>query len=149
VEKFPADGPESLAEKFGLAVVTVQNIAYKNGVRLKNPRKNIASNPEKRVHKILECFGVDFQAQLFIKPNFIVDIAIGNVIIQIDGDYWHGHHRFEPLTDRQKSQKKRDYAQDRYLSKMGYTVERIWESDISDSAIKEILYNHGITLQQD
>jgi len=59
------------------------------------------------------------------------------IVIQFDGDYWHGNPRKYPvLTERQKKQVKRDRAQDAYLISCGYRVIRIWESDLkTDSGI--------------
>jgi len=102
------------------------------------------SGLEYRIREMLREFGVDFEPSYFIKPKFIVDIRIGDLIIQADGDYWHGHPRFEPLTERQKAQKRRDKAQDAYLVKCGYTVVRIWESELTEKRVKAILSKHDI-----
>lgn len=109
----------------------------------KRDRRN-PSSLEKRLHNILDDFGVEYQISFIIKPKFVVDIRIGDLIIQADGDYWHGHPRFEPLTDRQVNQQKKDKAQDRYLNTCGYKVERVWESDMDENHIKSILKKHGI-----
>jgi G:T-mismatch repair DNA endonuclease (very short patch repair protein) len=99
---------------------------------------------ELRLAEILTDFGIIFEHAALIKPKFIVDFRIGNLIIQTDGDYWHGHPRFEPLTKRQKAQKRRDKAQDKYLTQCGYTVVRIWESELSKNLIESILSEHGL-----
>lgn len=104
-------------------------------------------NPTKLELKLfgyLDEFGIDYEPYAIIKPKFIVDVKIGNLIIQADGDYWHGHPRFEPLTERQQAQRKRDKAQDKYLSKCGFSVVRIWECDMSMEAIKNILNEHDV-----
>jgi G:T-mismatch repair DNA endonuclease (very short patch repair protein) len=102
------------------------------------------SKLELALRVILDGFGVSYEASVEIKPNFIVDIRIGQLIIQADGDYWHGHSRFEPLTERQQKQKQRDAAQDDYLRACGYTVARIWESDMSADSVLHILDIHAI-----
>lgn len=109
-------------------------------------QRDKASKLEVRLRTILTELGVDFEPTALIKPKFLVDIRIGTLIIQADGDYWHGHPRFMPLTERQQKQQQRDAAQDAYLKTCGYTVIRIWESDMSKEHIVSILRQHGIPM---
>ena len=105
-------------------------------------RKN-PSGLERKLWAILDDIGVSYDTQVIIKPKFVVDVMIENLIIQADGDYWHGHpDRFPILTSRQKRQRKRDRAQDAYLHACGYTVVRIWESDMSHDTVLSVLENH-------
>jgi very-short-patch-repair endonuclease len=83
--------------------------------------------------------GLDYEHQAIIKDKFVVDFRLGNIILQCDGDYWHGHKRFEPLTERQLKQQKRDAAQDKYLQACGYTVIRVWECDMSLETLQRLL----------
>jgi very-short-patch-repair endonuclease len=106
--------------------------------KAKSNKRN-GTKPELLCKSILENLAIEFDYQYLIKTKFIVDFKVNNLILQIDGEYWHGHPRFEPLTQRQLSQRKRDIAQDKYLSKCGYIVIRIWESELSESRIKDIL----------
>lgn len=99
---------------------------------------------ELRLCQYLDDFGIEYEHAALIKDKFVVDVRIGNLIIQADGDYWHGHPRFEPLTERQIKQQKRDRAQDKYLTTCGYTVARIWESDMSKESVKAVLRRHGL-----
>jgi G:T-mismatch repair DNA endonuclease (very short patch repair protein) len=102
------------------------------------------SGLEQRLRDILTGLNVDFEPSALIKPRFVVDARIGNLIIQADGDYWHGHPRFEPLTERQLQQQKRDRAQDAYLTKCGYTVVRIWEKELTEARVVEVLRQNGV-----
>jgi very-short-patch-repair endonuclease len=106
-------------------------------------RKDKPTKLEDKLCKILSDLHLEFEPQAIIKDKFIVDIRIGKIIIQADGDYWHGHPRFEPLTDRQKAQQKRDKAQDKYLVACGYTVIRIWESDMSHHLVESLLNRYS------
>ena len=195
---YPKYGAEFLAKKLGLAISSIQAIAYKEGVKLNpdiyykkvhkaaqeymtenNPMKNEEvvkkvrdyrkAHPEvherimiklleghQRIQKdkptkleqklfaVLDSLQVPYEQFYLIKPKFIVDVKIDNLIIQADGDYWHGHPRFEPLTERQAAQQKRDKAQDAYLQKCGYTVIRIWEKELAFDKIVSILKNHNL-----
>ena len=102
------------------------------------------SKLEARLRAMLTEFGVVFEPSAMIKDKFVVDIRIGMLIIQADGDYWHGHPRFEPLTERQLAQQRRDRAQDAYLTTCGYTVVRVWESDMSRDKVATILREYDL-----
>jgi len=102
------------------------------------------SGLERKLHTILDGLNVKYESSVIIKPRFVVDTRIGSVIIQADGDYWHGHPRFAPLTERQQKQQARDRSHDAYLKKSGYHVERIWECEMCESKVLEILSAHKI-----
>lgn len=102
-------------------------------------RRDKPTKPELRCAQILDDLNIRYEPQYIIKDKLIVDFRIDNLIIQIDGEYWHGHPRFEPLTDRQKAQQKRDKAQDKYLTTCGYQVVRVWERDVTRDNIHRII----------
>jgi len=106
------------------------------------------SGLERRLRDILANLGVEHEPAYLVKPRFIVDIRIDALIIQADGDYWHGHPRFEPLTERQLAQQRRDRAQDAYLTKCGFTVVRIWECELDRAKVISILNEHGISFDE-
>jgi len=108
-----------------------------------NHRKN-PSSLEYKAREILDSMSINYEPSFIIKDKFVVDIKINNLIIEIDGEYWHGHPRFEPLTERQKKQQKRDRARNKYLRTCGYSVERIWGRDVTKKHIKSILEKYGI-----
>lgn len=109
-------------------------------------QKNKPTKLEKKLFGILDNLNVPYEPFYLIKPKFIVDVKIDNLIIQADGDYWHGHPRLEPFTERQMAQQKRDKAQDIYLHKCGYTVIRIWESELTFEKIVSVLKQHGLKI---
>jgi G:T-mismatch repair DNA endonuclease (very short patch repair protein) len=106
-------------------------------------QKTKPSKLEIKLRNILDDLGIEYEPSFLIKPKFIVDIRIGNLIIQADGEYWHGHPRFYPLTKRQEDQQKRDRSQDKYLQTCGYTVIRIWDRDVTKENIEEVIRNHS------
>lgn len=66
-----------------------------------------------------------YQCDIFIKPN---------IIIECDGDYWHGNEnnpKFKVLNERQIKQRELDFKRDVELIKKGYKVIRLWESYIN------------------
>jgi len=107
----------------------------------------IPSGLEKQLWAILDDLGLQYETQFIIKPKFVVDVRIDHLIIQADGDYWHGHpERFPNPNQRQRQQQKRDRAQDAYLEACGYTVARIWESDMCRETVVKVLKTNGLIL---
>lgn len=107
-------------------------------------QRNYPSKLELRAREILDEIGIDYESSVPIKDKFVVDFRIVNLIIEIDGEYWHGHPRFIPLSERQKGQQKRDKSRNKYLLACGYSVERIWERDVTKDHIISILKKHNI-----
>lgn len=73
-----------------------------------------------------------YKKQHLVSGKFTVDALIEplGVVIQFDGDYWHGNPKQFPNPDhRQKKRMNLDRSQDAYMHKCGYKVFRIWESD--------------------
>ena len=52
-----------------------------------------------------------------------------NLIIEFDGDYWHGNKLFHELTPRMMKQYQVDRAWDEKAVEAGYNIRRIWQSD--------------------
>ncbi len=115
------------------------------GGHAKLQREN-PSGLEKKLAAILDKLGVAYEHHVVIKLNFVVDFVIGKLVIEADGDWWHGHPRFEPLKPRQIAQRKRDLSRNKYLEACGYIVIRIWESDMRFDVVKNHLENQGIKL---
>lgn len=84
-------------------------------------------------YAILDEIGVPYEPQKLMFGKFCVDAIYTDlrVVVQFDGDYWHGHPVNFPHPDaRQTRRMSIDRSQDAYFAKAGYTVLRLWESDI-------------------
>ncbi len=82
---------------------------------------------------ILKELGLEFEEQVLLFNKFTVDVFVKNsrLVIQWDGDYWHGNPKvFKMLNEIQTSKKKRDKACNAYLRKCGLKVLRFWERDV-------------------
>lgn len=81
--------------------------------------------------KILNEIGIEFDEQVLIADKFLVDVEIPSkkIIIQWDGDYWHGYETETP-DKRQMKRMQLDISQDKYMTKCGYTILRFWEHDV-------------------
>lgn len=100
-------------------------------------QKQFANNQptsiEKKVYEELESRGLLFEPQKLINGKFIVDAYIPsfNRIIEVDGNYWHGLDRI----------KKKDKAENAYLTKCGFNLLRLTEDEINDGSFKERMVN--------
>jgi very-short-patch-repair endonuclease len=84
-------------------------------------------------YSILSDLAIPYEPQSVIAGKFCVDALLPQLktIIQFDGDYWHGNpSKFPELDARQTRRSKLDKSQDAYLRKCGYTIIRIWETDL-------------------
>jgi len=89
---------------------------------------------------ILDTMGVNYEPFAPIGP-FEVDALVNQhaVIIEWDGEYWHGHPDTRPFDDIQRQVKETDTRKNRHLIDNNYTVIRVWGST---------LRNHPDTVQQ-
>lgn len=107
---------------------------------------------EKLVADTLDYAGVKYKYQFFINENGVCrsyDFKIKGkpLILEIDGDYWHGnpttkHHYFNV-----EKTKENDKLKDEMASKRGYKIIRLWESDVKrdPSIILTYLQSGGIS----
>lgn len=109
-------------------------------------QKSKPTKLEQKLFRILDDLGVEYVPYAIIKPKFIVDAQVGKIIIQADGEWWHGHPRFAPLNDRQIAQQRRDAAQDAYLKSCGFAVVRIWEREMRLDVVRDCLMHAGLPL---
>lgn len=96
-------------------------------------KKKGLNNLEKAGNKILDDLGIDYKCQVLVENKFIVDVFIPKykVVIQWDGDYWHGYGKeINNVDDRVKKRMKLDISQDAYMNKCGYRVLRFWEHEV-------------------
>lgn len=98
-------------------------------------------------YSILDSIGADYTKQCRVANKFLVDafVPAHNLVIQFDGDYWHGnpakYRRAEeqgsdtrkPLNQIQKGNMKKDKGQNAYLRKCGYLLLRFWESEVKQN----------------
>jgi len=91
------------------------------------------NNLECAAYAILDDIGIPYDRQSLIADKFCVDAFVPSLglVIQFDGDYWHGHpDKFPNPDERQIKRMRLDTSQDAYMRTCGYQIIRIWESDI-------------------
>lgn len=95
-------------------------------------------------YALLDAIGEPYTPQKVIFGKFCVDACFDdiNLVVQFDGDYWHGHPVKFPEPDaRQIRRISLDVSQDAYLNKCGYKVLRFWETILNktpEAVIAEI-----------
>lgn len=107
------------------------NMLHLAQIRRKQARRK-TTKLERAGYSILEEIGLEYEPQ-FVYSRYVADAYIKelNLIMQFDGDYWHGNTaRFPNLTERQKKQQEVDNRANKAAEELGYRVLRFWESDI-------------------
>lgn len=95
-----------------------------------HPNRKLAGNrskmsyPEKIAYDWLQQNKVQFEHQKKI-GNYYPDFVVGNLIIEIDGEYWHNPEK--------------DKIKDDFFISLGYNIYRIKAKEIIELKLKELL----------
>jgi len=110
--------------------------------KMKIPKKD--SSIEIKIQNFLTKLKIEFMAHKYfnLKKSYQCDIYIPsmNLIIEADGDYYHGNPKKYPesqLNKRQREQRERDDSRTKELLEKGYNVIRIWENEIKQMSLKD------------
>jgi len=130
--------------KKGIKTGIIPKNAFKKGVFTEIQRKGSLlgakvlserkpTSIEVKVYNELKARGLIFETQKLINGRFLVDAYIPslNLIIEVDGDYWHSLDRVV----------KKDKAENAYLLKCGYDLIRLSEEEVNNNNFKERLIN--------
>lgn len=104
------------------AVLRQMNAAQQDGKMTKLEQSGYA---------LLDALGVEYVRQELFQGKFTPDATIpgARVLVQFDGDYWHD--RAGTSTEpRIRKRVALDQSQDAYARACGWTVVRVWESDL-------------------
>lgn len=93
--------------------------------------------PEKKFEKMMKKMGVNCEPQRILN-DVIYDFYLPdyNVLVEIDGDYYHGNPKVYTegeLNHMQIKNKKNDLYKDSLARGLGYVLERVWEKDINEN----------------
>ena len=84
---------------------------------------------------VLKNLKIEYETQKIIK-NKIFDFYIpkNNLLIEVDGCYWHGNpEKYKILNNTQKKNKINDVFKDSLAKGLNYKIERVWESDLKNN----------------
>jgi very-short-patch-repair endonuclease len=84
--------------------------------------------------ELLKDIKVKFETQKIVHGKiFDFYIPEKNTLVEVDGDYWHGHGlKLEEMNDIQKKAHKNDLLKDVFARGLGYELIRIWEHELED-----------------
>lgn len=103
------------------------------------------SSLELDFQRILRELNINFVSQFNYGMGFADFLIKPNLIIFVDGDFWHGNPiRFKQLSQKQRAQKRKDETQNKFLRSKGYKIVRIWEYDLkklNDKQKKKLILN--------
>lgn len=115
---------------------------YKSEPKVRKPRqkpKYGSSKLEDRfASDFLDKLGVVYERQFEAKDiKRFYDFKIGNILIEVDGDYWHGKDLvYEDKNRMQKHSEWVDEVKNEWAVSHGYLLYRVWESDINNDGAK-------------
>jgi len=88
----------------------------------KVPKVLFNTKPEREFKKYLNDLGIEFEEQ-FRLHNRLYDFKIGNVLIEVDGNYWHCNPEiYKEPNSQQKEIMKRDSYKNKLAKKNGYKI---------------------------
>jgi len=112
-----------------------QKMREKRLLKIQNhpgPYKN--TKPELKMKEILNELNISFEHQYRIEGinhNFDFHICNTNILIEVDGDYWHSNpKKYSTLYGRQIKQKEKDLINEQLAKKAEFILLRFWEDDI-------------------
>lgn len=132
-------------ERFSKNPILIDNLlASSRGFNYKTQRTDI----ERFTAKILDKYKVEYEEQYMISSRTFVDFKIKNLILEINGDYWHCNPKIykTPINSIQIKQIEKDKKRITRLKNLGFNVEIIWESDLTESYLVSILKNHKLII---
>jgi len=99
---------------------------------IETQRRFLFTKPKKTMASILGEMQRPFIHNNLMYNKFFVDFLVGNTIIEVFGDYWHGNPKFFPVPSMTLPSKKKDKSRIAYLSKCGHNVVVFWEDEIKN-----------------
>lgn len=118
---------------------TTSEIIKKNIERSKKPHPKYGTSKLESIfeHDILKKLKVGYQKQFYakdIKRYYDFYIPELNVLIEVDGDYYHSYGKvYEEMSPMQKRNHRVDEIKNEWAGIHGYALIRIWEHDIRNN----------------
>jgi G:T-mismatch repair DNA endonuclease (very short patch repair protein) len=115
-------------------------------------KSSIESSIELRIKSLLDMMNIQYTSQMKLKSSknslYFFDICIGDILIEINGDFWHANPNKYKKGDILKFPKKevssdelwlKDKIKKKDANKIGYNVVYLWESFIRKSSNEELI----------
>lgn len=115
----------------------------------KNSSEKLYEKLNETITSLINCWNPnhssDFDKEYYEKlKNKIFDLYIpkNNLIIEVDGCYWHSKNvKLDDMDEQQLRRWKNDRYKDNLANKKGYKLMRIWEDEIDVTNVLERIYN--------
>lgn len=121
---------------------TVSEIIKKNIARSKRPHPKYGTSKLESIFErdILKKLKVEYSKQFYakdIKRYYDFYLPSLNVLIEVDGDYYHSYGKvYEEMSPMQKRNHRVDEIKNEWAAIHGYALIRIWEHDIRNNPYK-------------
>jgi G:T-mismatch repair DNA endonuclease (very short patch repair protein) len=138
--------PKPKPEGFGIGRVQSEETREKMSnsaiQRIINTDQNHSSKLEKTFANILDLLDIDYQKYFYAKPiKAFYDFYLHkyNILIEVDGDFWHCNPMNFPNANYVTQQRNvvRDKEKNQWAKDNGYKLLRFWEYDINNN-IKQV-----------
>lgn len=113
--------------------------SHKRLLYIKENGFTVISNLENNFSKLLDNLNIDYYQQFYvreIKSLYDFKIKGKNILIEIDGDFWHCNPKTEhkiPVIEHQKNNLIKDKIKTEWCLKNNYILLRFWEDDINNN----------------
>ena len=91
--------------------------------------------PELEFEKLLNELGIEYRTQEIVGGKiFDFYIPSENLLVEIDGDYWHGNPKvYKKPNKMQNTNRRNDRKKTLIAEQGGYKISRVWESDLKEN----------------
>ena len=115
--------------------------AYKKTAYLNKQASKMSNKltwPEKKFVSMMKELGIICESQKIVGQKiFDFYIPSKNMLIEVDGDYWHGNpEKYAEKNGMQRKNAKNDQFKDVLAKGYGYGIERVWENDLKKNYVK-------------
>jgi G:T-mismatch repair DNA endonuclease (very short patch repair protein) len=95
------------------------------------------TKPERVMKSVLSELSVQNHYNFILDKRYQYDFRIinTNIIIEVQGDYWHCNPKIYPngpVSERQKFKIQRDIEKRKYAEECGYAVVYVWEDELKN-----------------
>lgn len=94
---------------------------------------NNKTSIELKIESILDSLDIEYFDHIKVGPdfNFEGDYVVGDIVIEVNGDYWHGNPSIYSVPNSmQRFAIEKDQIKKEYFESIGYKVITIWEEEI-------------------
>ena len=138
-------GVEFISKSKHAKCCSVQCGAIQGNIAAKKKLKYTNTRPEKEFETLLKQEGIKYTKQKMVewkhgwKKFYDFYIVDKNILIEIDGAYWHGLNlKYDQLNDQQRQTRDNDIIKNQLAIDRDYKLIRIWENEIQTFNINQI-----------